>query len=169
MRVPRLQHLTQRSLRYNTYSFMNENDAFIPVVVLSLEPERNPLVARDGRRSGGFAPSVFRAHPFRLIPSETDDLVLCVDADSGLLVEGGTGERFVDEAGAGLPLDSGGQPSTNEQRLRRPRSGRGDQAVGYHAEDRHWRPQTRRTASDRQGCSQRPACEDLFVRGCPVP
>lgn len=122
--VSRDRHTNQRWLRYDTYSFaaknavvpvvaaelpkammafplafVNENEAFMPVAVLSLETEQNLFVAPDGRWIGSYVPSAFRAHPFRLIPSDTGELVLCVDEDSGLLVEGDTGECFFDEAG----------------------------------------------------------------------
>lgn len=80
-------------------AFVVENDAFVPVAVLSLEPQRNLFVAPDGRWIGAYVPSAFRAHPFRLIPSESGDLVLCVDEDSGLLSEGDAGEAFFDDAG----------------------------------------------------------------------
>lgn len=80
-------------------AFVSENEAFTPVAVLALEPQRNLFVAPDGRWLGGYVPSAFRAHPFRLIPSETGELVLCIDEDSGLLADGNAGERFFDEAG----------------------------------------------------------------------
>jgi hypothetical protein len=122
--VSRDRHANQRWLRYDTYSFaaqnavvplvaaefpkammafplafVNENEAFVPVAVLSLEPQRNLFVAPDGRWLGGYVPSAFRSHPFRLIKSDSGELVLCVDEDSGLMTDGDTGERFFDEAG----------------------------------------------------------------------
>lgn len=122
--VSRDRHTNQRWLRYDTYSFaaksavvplaaaelpkammafplafVKENEAFVPVAVLSLEAEGNLFVAPDGRWIGSYVPSIFRAHPFRLIPSDTGELLLCVDEDSGLVVEGDKGERFFDEAG----------------------------------------------------------------------
>ena len=56
------------------------------------------LVAPDGRWLGGYVPACFRRHPFRLVPKQgTDQTVLCVDTDSGLVVEGdAAGEDFFD-------------------------------------------------------------------------
>ena len=55
------------------------------------------LVAPDGRWLGGYIPASLRGYPFRLLPQQgTDQIVLCIDTDSGLVVDGNAaGEDFV--------------------------------------------------------------------------
>ena len=67
------------------------------MAVLSLSPNRNMLVAPDGRWLGAYVPAFLRSYPFALVPKQgTDQSVLCVDTDSGLVVEGNAaGEDFV--------------------------------------------------------------------------
>ena len=78
-------------------AFLQEAERFVLVAVLSLKPGRNMLVAPDGRWLGGYVPAYLRAYPFRLLPQQgTDQTVLCIDTDSGLVVEGdAAGEDFV--------------------------------------------------------------------------
>ena len=65
--------------------------------MLSLKPGRNMMVSPDGRWLGAYVPAYLRSYPFRLLPQQgTDQLVLCIDTDSGLVVEGdAAGEDFV--------------------------------------------------------------------------
>ena len=55
------------------------------------------LVAPDGRWLGGYVPAFLRSYPFALVPKQgTDQLVLCIDTDSGLVVDGNAaGEDFI--------------------------------------------------------------------------
>ena len=78
-------------------AFVQEAERFVLVALLSLTPGRNMLVAPDGRWLGGYIPASFRGYPFRLLPQpNTDQTVLCVDTDSGLVVDGSAaGEDFV--------------------------------------------------------------------------
>jgi hypothetical protein len=82
-------------------AFIEEAGRYVLVAVLSLAPGRNMFVAPDGQWLGGHIPALFRAHPFRLAArGDSDERILCIDEDSGLLVgQGGVGERFFDEAG----------------------------------------------------------------------
>ena len=78
-------------------AFFQDRDRFVLVAVLSLSPNRNMLVAPDGRWLGGYVPAFLRSYPFALVPKQgTDQLVLCIDTDSGLVVDGSAaGEDFV--------------------------------------------------------------------------
>jgi len=78
-------------------AFLQEAERFVLVAVLSLKPGRNMLVAPDGRWLGGYIPASLRGYPFRLLPQQgTDQIVLCIDTDSGLVVDGNAaGEDFV--------------------------------------------------------------------------
>jgi hypothetical protein len=82
-------------------AFLQEADRFVLVAVLSLTAGRNMLVAPDGRWLSGYIPALFQTYPFCLLPKQgSDQVVLCVDADSGLVVEGETaGEDFFDQQG----------------------------------------------------------------------
>jgi hypothetical protein len=77
-------------------AFLQEADRFVLVAMLSLKPGRNMLVTPDGRWLSGYVPAYVRSYPFRLLPQQgTDQLVLCIDTDSGLVVEGdAAGEDF---------------------------------------------------------------------------
>ncbi len=78
-------------------AFLQEADRFVLVAMLSLKPGRNMLVTPDGRWLSGYVPAYVRSYPFRLLPQQgTDQLVLCIDTDSGLVVEGdAAGEDFI--------------------------------------------------------------------------
>ena len=72
-------------------AFIEQGDAFVLVAVLGLQPGNNAFVAADWRWVGQYIPAAFRSHPFRLVPTESGQL-LCVDEDSGLIGEGASGE-----------------------------------------------------------------------------
>ncbi|NKN32889.1 SapC family protein [Marichromatium bheemlicum] len=81
-------------------AFVRQGDAFTLNAVLGLAPGRNLCVTREGRWvGGGYVPAALRGYPFRLAHVEGDQLVLCIDEDSGLLTEGEEGEALFDEAG----------------------------------------------------------------------
>jgi hypothetical protein len=81
--------------------FVEPSGRYTLVAVLSPIPGRNMFVGPGGRWLGSYIPAWFRAYPFRLLPKQgADEVVLGVDADSGLLVEGNTaGEDFFDNDG----------------------------------------------------------------------
>ena len=68
-------------------AFIQQGDAFVPAAVLGLQPGQNLFVAQDGRWNGSYVPAAYRGHPFALAEAENDQLVLCVDMDSGLVGE----------------------------------------------------------------------------------
>jgi hypothetical protein len=82
-------------------AFTRHQDRYILVAVLSLIPDTNFFVAPDGRWLGKYIPSVFRSYPFLLAKAEgQNNLVLCVDEDSGLINDDKTaGEPFFDDNG----------------------------------------------------------------------
>ncbi len=82
-------------------AFFQEAGRFVLVAVLSLTPNRNMLVAPDGRWLGSYAPACLRNYPFALLPQQgTDKTVLCVDTDSGLVVDGdAAGKDFFGQDG----------------------------------------------------------------------
>jgi hypothetical protein len=82
-------------------ALLQEGGRFALVGILSLTPGRNMLVAPDGRWVGSYVPANFRGYPFSLLAQEgTDQLALCVDANSGLVGEArSAGEDFFDHDG----------------------------------------------------------------------
>jgi hypothetical protein len=80
-------------------AFVQQNERYVPVAVLGIEPTTNLFVAPDGRWLGAYIPSALRGHPFILARAEGDNRVLCMDEDSGLLTEAGQGEPFFTELG----------------------------------------------------------------------
>ena len=102
-------------------AFVEENGALSLVAVMSLEPGNNQFVASDGRWLGGYIPAAVRSYPFALLhPDGAEAPILCVDEDSGLVVDAGTpgAEPFFDEEGAPAPplkvvLDFLGQVEAN--------------------------------------------------------
>jgi hypothetical protein len=78
-------------------AFIKQSDRFVLGGMLSLTPGTNLFVGPQGRWLGAYVPSCFRGYPFRLAKAEgRDDLILCIDEDSGL-VSDQAGEPFFDD------------------------------------------------------------------------
>ncbi|WP_151704841.1 SapC family protein [Nitrincola alkalilacustris] len=75
-------------------AFIAQGEEFVPVALQGLAPGKNLLVAPDGRWLAGYTPSLYRSYPFQLATAEDGQMVLCVDQDSGLVVDGTEGEPF---------------------------------------------------------------------------
>ena len=82
-------------------ALLQQGARFTLVAILSLTPGQNMLVGPDGRWLANYIPAYFRAYPFSLLPQQgTDQLVLCIDANSGLVGDpGSAGEDFFDQDG----------------------------------------------------------------------
>jgi SapC len=72
------------------------NNSFTLVAVLSMVPNRNMLVAPDGRWLGAYIPAHLRAHPFLYLPKErVEETIVGIDESSGLVVSANeAGEEF---------------------------------------------------------------------------
>ena len=70
----------------------------MPVALQGLITGQNLFVAPDGRWLSSYVPAIYLCYPFRLARAENNDLVLCIDEDSGLVTEAasGEGELFFD-------------------------------------------------------------------------
>src|SRR6476469_1165693 len=86
-------------------AFLQHAGRYTLMLVLSVLPGRNMFVGPDGRWLGRYVPACFRLYPFCMLASQgTDQPVLCVDEESGLVVEGsGKGEEFFDAEGNHSP------------------------------------------------------------------
>lgn len=80
-------------------AFVQQEERYVPVAVLGLEPTTNLFVSPDGRWLSPYIPSALRGHPFVLARTESGNRVLCLDEDSGLLTEAGQGEAFFIDSG----------------------------------------------------------------------
>ncbi len=85
-------------------AFVARGYAFVPVAVQGVEPQKNLFVAPDGRWVGSYTPANYRAHPFQLVRTADEQLVLAVDEDSGLVTDGAEGEFFFQEDGTPAPV-----------------------------------------------------------------
>src|SRR5919112_5480426 len=71
-------------------AFVRQDGRYVLMAVLSLTPERNLFVAPDGRWLGEYVPMVLRGYPFRVLrPEGREESILCVDENSGLVVDAG--------------------------------------------------------------------------------
>jgi hypothetical protein len=83
-------------------AFVQQSGTYTLVAVLSLAAGRNMFVGPDGRWFGSYIPAYMRFYPFRALPQQgsADKLVLCVDEDSGLVIDGSAGgEEFFEPEG----------------------------------------------------------------------
>tara|TARA_E500000305_G_scaffold97694_1_gene88873 strand:- start:5598 stop:6371 length:774 start_codon:yes stop_codon:yes gene_type:complete len=88
-----------KAIMHLPVAFMRVQDQFRPAAVLSFEENRNLFVTREGKWIGGYIPAAFRAYPFALANTESDEKVLCFEDSSGLLVDAAEGEPFFDNEG----------------------------------------------------------------------
>lgn len=67
--------------------FVPEGESFTLVAVQGLASGSNVLVGPDGRWRAAYIPAVYRSYPFQLAKAQEGQTVLCVDVDSGLLLD----------------------------------------------------------------------------------
>lgn len=82
--------------------FIPEADQYKLVAIQGLQPGQNLFVTADGRWLGGYIPAHYRANPFALAKTTEGQQVLCIDEDSGLLIDDPApdeGEPFFDADG----------------------------------------------------------------------
>ena len=77
-------------------AFMRQNERLQPVTVTGLG-NGNLYLKTDGRWSAPYVPALLRSHPFRLLKTDTQDQVLCIQADH--LVDGSKGQPLFDSKG----------------------------------------------------------------------
>ncbi len=72
-----------RAVLAGPVAFIRQNDTFVPVAMLGLEPGVSLFVASDGRWTGGYVPAALRTRPFALLSLEDGRKILCVDEEAG--------------------------------------------------------------------------------------
>lgn len=82
-------------------AFIQDDEGFLIVAVLGLQTSSNFYLDSEGNWLGKYIPARYRSYPFLLVPNTAtkDQMVLCIDADSGLVTESDIGEKFFDETG----------------------------------------------------------------------
>lgn len=82
-------------------AFMLSDDKYYLVVVQGLTPQTNLFVDADGNWLGNYIPASYRSYPFVLASTTGDgeNLVLCVDEDSGLVGSDEADQDFFNEEG----------------------------------------------------------------------
>jgi len=74
-------------------------DAFVPVVLLGLNPQQNLFVNEEGKWEAAYIPAILRRYPFALAKTgEEDRYTVCIDEGSDFFSEQ-EGERLFDEEG----------------------------------------------------------------------
>jgi hypothetical protein len=80
--------------------FVKAGTSFELAAITSLLPGTNLFVSPTGEWLGRYIPAALRGYPFRVMKAEDGgEDILCVNESSGLVVEGGGGEPFFDQAG----------------------------------------------------------------------
>ncbi len=82
-------------------AFLAQAGRYVPMAMMSPVAGRNLFVGPAFQWLGTYVPAALRAYPFRLgRANETEQVILCVDEDSGLVVDAdGTAEEFFDADG----------------------------------------------------------------------
>ncbi|NTV01967.1 MAG: SapC family protein [Chlorobiaceae bacterium] len=74
-------------------------DAFIPVVLLGLNPQQNLFVNDEGKWDATYVPAILRRYPFALAKTgEEDRYTVCIDEESDFFSKE-EGEALFDESG----------------------------------------------------------------------
>jgi hypothetical protein len=87
------------ALLHHALAFAPFNNEFCLVALQGLLPGQNLMLQPDGSWVPSYLPKAYESYPFSLRRVESGDTVLCVDEDSGLLTESGSGELLFDEQG----------------------------------------------------------------------
>jgi hypothetical protein len=81
--------------------FIKQDDRFLLVGIMSLEPGKNMHVTEQGKWIGDYVPSSFRGYPFCLAPPPDggEKLILCIRKSAEIGTSPEEGEAFFDENG----------------------------------------------------------------------
>lgn len=80
-------------------AFIKSGDEFAPVALCGLEKGQNLFVDTQGNWSGRTLPAHYANYPFKLGKFGNEELALCIDEASGVVVDAGQGERFFTDEG----------------------------------------------------------------------
>jgi SapC len=83
--------------------FVEKSGHYVPVALLGLAKGTNVFIGPGNQWLGGYVPAVFRTYPFSLMRREgSEETILCVDEESGLVVDEGKEkvEKFFEADGS---------------------------------------------------------------------
>ena len=83
--------------------FVERSGHYVLVALMGLAKGRNLFIGPGSQWLGGYVPAVFRTYPFSVVRQEgSEETLLCVDEDSGLIVDEGeeNAEKFFEEDGS---------------------------------------------------------------------
>ena len=88
-----------RAITSMPIGFVKQEAGYQLVAITSLQPGTNLYVAPDGKWLGAYIPAALRTYPFKLLkPKNAEKPVLCINEDSGLVVENTEdGNAFFDD------------------------------------------------------------------------
>ena len=68
-------------------AFIEHSGRYLPVAVMSPVQGRNFFVSPTGQWLGNYVPAGLRSYPFSLVREGSDNVALCIDEDSGWVVD----------------------------------------------------------------------------------
>jgi len=79
--------------------FLENKEEVAPYALLGLQPGKNLFVDENKQWQGNYIPAIFRRYPFTMaqLGEDKNEYALCVDEDSGLLVDDGGNQLFDQE------------------------------------------------------------------------
>jgi hypothetical protein len=87
------------ALLHYALAFMPTDDTFCLAAIQGLRPGQNLMLKPDGTWHHPYIPAAYRNYPFQIGVTESGENVLCVNEDSGLLLESDYGELLFNEDG----------------------------------------------------------------------
>lgn len=98
------------ALPFYPMGFVKKPDGkFELVALLSLKAQENFFVTPAGKWRVPYVPSVYHGYPFKMLPAQSGDIMLCVDVEAGVFIDQPTGQegkaaqRLFDESGQLTP------------------------------------------------------------------
>ena len=76
-----------RAMMATAVGFLPIENNLLPVAIQGLVSGQNWFVGPDGKWVGDYLPAIYGCYPFRLARMENDNLVLCIDEESGLVTD----------------------------------------------------------------------------------
>lgn len=131
-------------------AFVRQGENLVLAALMGFSPTQNLLVAPDGRWLGRYVPSLLRSHPFSMVKTDGDTLMLCIDEASGLVTDEPEGEPFF--AADGEPAEELGRILAFLQQIERNRlaTGAASAALARHELIRPWTINLKGDAGERQ-------------------
>ena len=97
-----------RAMMSMPIAFLCTDEEYSIVAVQGLQQETNFYVNADGKWQGAYIPAAYRGYPFVLAKNEAEDeqMILCINEESGLLTEDDSAVPFFGEDGELSPAVS---------------------------------------------------------------